>query len=135
MQDTYDPFSFLLREIQAYDAGQRNWNPELREHYLDELLADEAEEIAWGRRHLTILYGPEWDPVSEQILDELIHGMVAYVPPANWSRVGGVPGHHVTVTLAGPSADDLIDLMADVALRTNPGPWRVVATAVVVPTS
>jgi hypothetical protein len=70
MQDTYDPFSFLLSEIQAYDAGQRNWNVELREHYLDELLADEAEEIAWGRRHLTIVYGPEWDPVSEQILDE-----------------------------------------------------------------
>jgi hypothetical protein len=133
MRGTYDPFSFHLTEIQAYDAGQRNWNKELRQHYLDELLADEAEEIAWGRRHLTILYGSDGDPVSGQILDELIRGMVTYVPPANWSRIGGVPGHHITVTLAGPSADQLIDLMADVAIRTNPGPWRVVATAVVVP--
>ena len=124
MQDTYDPFSFLLGEIEAYNAGQRHWNPELREHYLQTLLADEAEEIAWGRRHLTVVYGPRPDPVSAQILDEYA-GIVAHIPPANWVRVGGVAGHHTTITLEGPHTEALINLMADVVLQTNSGPWRV----------
>ena len=134
MQDTYDPFSFLLGEIQTTDAGQRHWNPELREHYLRTLLADEARGDRVGRPapHRRVRSpsrsGLGTDPRRAH------RGHRRRVPPANWVRVGGVAGHHTTVTLEGPHTEALINLMADVALQANPGPWRVVATAVVVPT-
>mgnify|MGYP001012207719 CR=1 FL=1 len=51
MQDTYDPFSYLLHEIRAHDAGLReDWDTRQRDHYLETLLIEEAQEIAWGRR-------------------------------------------------------------------------------------
>jgi hypothetical protein len=132
MQRTYDPFSYLLGEIHAYDAGQRQWVPRLRQHYLDELLADEAEELAWGRRHLTVTYGPGHNQVSDEALDLLVHGMFANLPSTGWARLGGVTGHQLTITLEGPDADAIIDLMAYTLTCHNPGPWQVVERAVVV---
>ncbi len=133
MQDTYDPYSFILSEIQAYDAGQRDWEPGLRAHYLSELRADEAEELAWGRRHLTVEYGPGADPTIEQYLFDLVGGFIQNLPDANWSRLSGLPGRHVTVTVGGPSTNALVDLMSNILCTNNPGWWRVLDTAVVVP--
>lgn len=127
----YDPFSFLLAEVHAYDAGQRQWVPQLRQHYLDELVADEAEELAWGRRHLTVTYGRGRNQVSDEALDLLMQGMVANLPASTWSRLGGVPGHHLTITLEGPDAEAIIDLMAYTLTCHNPGPWSIVERAVV----
>lgn len=133
MQDTYDPYSYLLREIQAFDAGQREWEPELRNHYLAELRADEAEELAWGRRHLSVVYGPNADPVVAQLLYDLIGGFIRNLPRGSWHRLSGLPGFHITVTVGGPSTQALIDLMADIIAKSNPGSWRLLDTAVVVP--
>ena len=67
MHDTHDPFSFLLNEIQAHDAGDRTtWDGELRAHYLDVLLVEEAQEIAWGRRHLTVIHGETLDEIADR---------------------------------------------------------------------
>lgn len=127
MQDTYDPFSFLLSEIRAFDAGEReNWDPYQRQHYLDVLLADEAEEIAWGRRHLTVVHGPTRDEVAAELLDELFSAWEDLAGLTSWSRIGGVPDHHLTLSVAGTCRDDALSAAADHALRANPGHWRIV---------
>ena len=41
MQDTYDPFSYLLNEIRAHDAGLReHWDPYQRDHCFEVLLIE-----------------------------------------------------------------------------------------------
>lgn len=132
MQDIYDPYSFILSEIQAYDAGQRDWEPGRRAQYLSGLRVDEAEELAWGRRHLTVEYGPGTEPALEQYLLDLIEGFVENLPDANWSRLSGLPGRHATITVGGPSTDALVELMSNILSMNNPGWWRVLDTAVVV---
>jgi hypothetical protein len=130
MQDTYDPFSFLLNEIRAHDAGLRNWSPGQRDHYLDELLADEAQEIAWGRRHLSVVHGEVLDEVEAETLDDIVCALLDLIDGA-WHRFGGLADHHFTLTIVGPDADDVIGRAAEVITRCKPDHWRVIATAVV----
>jgi hypothetical protein len=130
MQDTYDPFSFLLSEIQAHDVGLRNWSPGQRGHYLDELLADEAQEIAWGRRHLSVVHGKLLDEAEADALDDIVCALLDLVD-GRWHRFGGIADRHFTLTVDGPAAEDLIADAADLATRTKPTHWRVVATAIV----
>ncbi len=130
MQDTYDPFSFLLSEIRAHDAGQRqDWDPHLRQHYLDSLLADEAEEIAWGRHHLTVVHGAAADEVQAELLDEVFSSWEDIAAAAEWSRLGGVTDDRLTLTVAGAHADTWLARAADAAHRSNPGHWHVSASA------
>jgi len=129
MQDTYDPFSFLLSEISAFDAGEReNWDPCQRQHYFDVLLADEAEEIAWGRRHLTVVHGRLTDDIEADLLDDLFAAWEEVAVSASWARIGGVPDQHLTLTIADDSSD-LFSAAIDVSLRLNPGSWRVIEGA------
>ncbi len=131
MQGTYDPFSFLLNEIRAFDDGLRdNWDAYQRQHYFDVLLADEAEEIAWGRRHLTIVHGALVDEVEAEVLDDIFDEWANIAAEAEWSRVGGVPDHQLTLTVSGPNAGELLAAAADVAQRANPGHWRIVDSAI-----
>ncbi len=131
MQDTYDPFSFLLSEIHAYDVGLRgNWDPYQRQHYLDVLLADEAEEIAWGRRHLPIVHGELVDEVEAEVLDDIFDAWSDIANRADWSRVGGVPDHHLTLTLAASNTTELLAVAADLAARASPGHWHIIVTAI-----
>jgi hypothetical protein len=130
MQDTYDPFSFLLNEIRAHDAGLRNWSPGQRDHYLDELLADEAQEIAWGRRHLTVVHREVLDEVEAETLDDIVCALLDLIDGA-WHRFGGLADHHFTLTVGGPDADDVIERAADIVARAKPDHWRVMRIAVV----
>lgn len=126
MQDTYDPFSFLLSEIRAFDAGEReNWDPSQRQHYFDVLLADEAEEIAWGRRHVTVVHGEPRDEVEAEVLDDLFAAWEELAGTATWSRIGGVPDHHLTITLAGTDAEGVLAIATELASRANPGRWLI----------
>lgn len=130
MQDTHDPFSFLLNEVRAHDAGERDWGPGDKELTLQLLLVDEAQELAWGRRHLSVVHGQIGDEAAAETLDDIVCALLDLVD-GRWHRFGGIPDHHFTLTVEGPGADrllaDAIDLV--VALRL-PG-WQVTDTAVV----
>jgi len=131
MQDTYDPFSYLLNEIRAHDAGLREgWDAYQREHYLEVLLIEEAQEIAWGRRHLTVVHGAGVDDVEAELLDELFAAWEYLAEQAEWGRIGGVLDRHLTLTVSGAGADPLICSAADLASHCNPGPWKIAALAV-----
>lgn len=130
MQDTYDPFSYLLNEIRAYDTGLReDWGTCQRRHYLDLLLVEEAQEIAWGRRHLTIVHGDAVDEVQAERLDDLFAAWENIATRAEWCRIGGVPDWHLTLTLADPQHEQWIRWAADQAIAINPGHWQLLATA------
>jgi len=129
MQDTYDPFSYLLAEIRAYDAGLRPWEPALRDHYVEALLIQEAEELAWGRHHITIIHGPFVDEIERDLVDELYATILERLDTTEWYRVGGHPDHHITVTLEGALAEAKLAGIADLAARINPGDWRLVDSA------
>lgn len=130
MQDIYDPFSFLLSEIRAFDAGERaHWEPYQRQHYLDVLLADEAEEIAWGRRHLTVVHGSQADDIEAELLDELFAAWEDIAACATWGRIGGVARSHLTLTLAGDLVEHLMASALDAARDVNPGAWRITEEA------
>jgi len=131
MQDTYDPFSYLLNEIRAHDAGRRTWTDGLRDHLLNELRADEAQEIAWGRRHLTVIHGEILDGIEAETLDDIVCDLLDLVDGA-WHRFGGLADHHFTLTVAGPDAEDLIARATHLATRAKPPHWQVTATAVAV---
>lgn len=129
MQDTYDPFSYLLSEIRAYDAGLReDWEPYQRDHYLDELLVEEAQEIAWGRRHLTVVHGEPADDVEDELLDELFAAWEEIAERGEWGRIGGVLDDHITVTFAGAQADEGLAIAAEAALRLRPNHWVIADT-------
>lgn len=130
MQDTHDPFTYLLNEIRAHDAGLRHWQPGKRARYLGELLADEAQEIAWGRRHLTVVHGEVLDEVEAEALDDIVCALLDLID-GRWHRFGGIPDHHFTLTVAGCDADELIDSAVEVAVRSQPAHWLITTTAVI----
>ncbi len=127
MQDTYDPFSYLLNEIRAHDAGLReDWQAYQRDHYLEVLLIEEAQELAWGRRHLTVIHREPVDDVEAELLDELFAAWEILVEHSEWARIGGVPDDHLTFSVAGQRREDLLSTAAECALQANPGHWRIV---------
>jgi hypothetical protein len=130
MQDTHDPFTYLLNEIRAHDSGLRHWQPGTRDRYLGELLADEAQELAWGRRHLTVVHGEVLDEVEAEALDDIVCALLDLID-GRWHRFGGMPDHHFTLTVAGTDADELIDAAVEVAVRARPVHWLITTTAVI----
>ena len=96
----HDPFTFALNEIRTHDAGRRRWPLGERNRRLDELVATEAEEIAWGRRHLTLIYGEITNSEEEQALDDLVCTILDSLA-GRWNRLTGVPGRYLTVTVEG----------------------------------
>jgi len=132
MQDIYDPFSYLQNEIRAHDAGLRpDWDANQRDHYLEVLLIEEAQEIAWGRRHLTVVHGEVLDDVDAELLDELFAAWEDIAGRVAWARLGGVPDDHMTITLAGPHSEDALTLASDAALQLRPRHWIVTDTPIV----
>jgi hypothetical protein len=130
-----DPFSFLLQEMAARDAGVRPaWAPGQREQLLSDLLIAEAEEAAHGLQHLSIVHGDPDDPIEAEAVDELLaelrqgldvaehQGEIAHV------RIGGSESH-VTVTVGGPGARASIAWAAGIALQHARPSWHVLETA------
>lgn len=132
MQDAHDPFSHLLSEIRAHDAGLRpDWDPHQGDHYLETLLIEEAQEIAWGRRHLTVVHGEILDEFDAELVDELFSDWEDIAASAGWSRIGGVPDDHLTLTLAGLHAMQAMRMATEAALRLKAHHWAVLETAIV----
>lgn len=116
---TYDPFTWRLAELEVADAPCR------RRLLEQDLLVAEAEEVALGRRHLTIVHGEPLDPDEAADLDAFYDAVFEVVEAAEWCRVRGTLDW-VTVTVAGARRDDvLIDVVHLVS-----GRWRLVESPV-----
>jgi hypothetical protein len=126
----HDPFTFGLNEIRAHDAGRRRWRVGERDRRLDQLLVEEAQELAWSRRHLSIVYGEITDEAEAQALDDLVCTILDALD-GRWHRLTGVPDRYVTVTIAGPDAQHVIHaLQAQLAQVAAPH-WGILDTAIV----
>lgn len=103
---TYDPFGWRLAELADPDI-----NPVRRAELLDDLVAAEAEELAMGRRHLTIVHGEPTDIATAEALSELYAEIESIARTADWSRLAGGTGY-LTVTLTGLDRDELLSRVA-----------------------
>lgn len=88
-----------------------------------------SQEIAWGRRHITVVHGELLDDVEAELVDELFAVWEEIATMAAWSRIGGVPDHHLTLTIAGATTDSLIPVAINSARHLTPGRWRVAESA------
>lgn len=117
---THNPFGWRLAEI-----ADPSTDPLRRTDLIESLIIVEAEELALGRRHLTIVHGQPATLVKSETLDEFYDAVFEIAGTAEWSRVRGTEDH-VTVTVAGPHADELLLDIAELAHRANPGGWQVI---------
>lgn len=116
---THNPFGWRLAEI----ADPRT--DDLRRKDLSEsLIIAEAEELALGRRHLTVFHGSPETLVESETLDDFYDEVFAVAEAAEWSRVRGTE-EFVTVTLGGAGAEERLLDVAELAHRANPGGWKV----------
>ncbi len=116
----YNPFGWRLAEI-----ADPCTNDLRRADLVESLIIVEAEELALGRRHLTIVHGRPATVADSEALDEFYDAVLEIAGAAEWSRVRGTEDH-VTVTVAGPLADELLLDVAEIAHRANPGGWQVI---------
>lgn len=116
----YNPFGWRLAEI----ADPRT-DAFRRADLIESLIIVEAEELALGRRHLTIVHGQPRTLVDSGTLDEFYDAVFEIAGTAEWSRVRGT-ADYVTVAVAGPHADELLLDIAEIAHRANPGGWQVI---------
>lgn len=94
-----------------------------------ELLIREAVELAYGRRHLTIVHGDPDDVVGSRELSEFYEELRRLAAGCEWVRVRG-NAEYVTVTVRGALAEEQIALFEAAAAFANPGDWTIVASAV-----
>jgi hypothetical protein len=119
-RSTYDPFGWRLEDLADPDL-----NPLRRAELLDELLIAEAEELATGRRHLTIVHGEPADLAEVEDLNDFYDAVSEIVEDAEWSRLAG-GATHLTVAVAGRGRDEVLTRVLDRAARESSGVWRLV---------
>ena len=125
-RSAYDPFGWRLEEL-----ATQGLNPLRRAELIDDLLVAEAEEIARGCRHLTIVHGVPTDLAEFEDLNEFYDQLSDIVECVAWSRLTG--GHaHVTLTVAGCGRDEALARSTDLAVRRGPR-WQVLDGPYVVP--
>ena len=115
----YNPFGWRIAELAELAAD----DPRRRE-LLAELVVCEAEELARGRRHLTIVHGDPDNVADSRHLTAFYEALGALASAAEWARVRGSVDY-VTVTVAGPDAERLMSVVATAAERADPGWWRI----------
>ena len=118
-RSTYDPFGWRLQEL-----GDPDLNPLRRAELREELLLAEAEEVAAGRRHLTVIHGAPADVAEAEELNDFYDTVEEIVEEADWSRLSGGPDY-LTVTLAGAGRDEWLARIADVAIGLAWERWAV----------
>jgi hypothetical protein len=129
MQD-HDPFTFLLNEIRAHDAGRRRWPVGERDRRIERVIAEEAQEVAWGRRHLTLVYGELADEIEACALDDAVC-LVLDALDGRWYRLTGVAERYMTVTVDGPDAQHVIHSLRAHLASNIPRHWGLVDTPIV----
>lgn len=94
-----------------------------------DMIVREAIEVAYGRRHLTIVHGDPDDVVASRELSEFYEELRRLAARCEWVRVRG-NAEYVMVTVGGAVADERIALFEAAAAFANPGNWTIVASAV-----
>lgn len=95
---TYDPFTWRIAELGSCE------DPERRLLLENDLLIAEAEELAQGRRHVTIVHGEPRDLAESSEFDALYDVLFGIAERSGWHRIRGSRSW-VTVTLAGEGRD------------------------------
>ncbi len=115
----YNPFGWRIAEI-----ADRSTDDPRRRELLEAFVVCEAEELAAGRRHLTIVHGDPDTLADSRRLTAFYDVLGSLASAAEWARVRG-SAEHVTVTIGGPDAEQMISLVATAAARADPGWWRI----------
>jgi hypothetical protein len=125
---TFDPFILPIQDLQDADTGLHPLTPAARTRRIHSLLEDEAQELAWGLRHLTIVHGQPRDLADEDLIGELHEDLHELLAAAEWTRLSGL-ADYLTISVAGDLVDHWIDLATQFATRRNPGHWHILDTA------
>lgn len=121
--DCYNPFGWRLAELADPDAASGH-----RVVLLEELLVWEAEEVAHGYRHLTVVHGDPGGLAAVRHLSGFYEELRRLADESGWVRVRGAVDF-VTVTVRGADADRRMGEFERAAEVANPGDWSVVAAA------
>ncbi|MGD9705492.1 MAG: hypothetical protein AB7J47_24115 [Acidimicrobiia bacterium] len=117
---SYDPFWCRLA-----DLADPATTPQCRRALVEDLVVCEAEEVAHGHRHLTIVHGCPDNLPDSRDLDAFYDTLRVLAAEPGWVRVRGT-SDYVTVTARGGDADQRIDAFAAAARAANPGGWVIV---------
>lgn len=116
----YDPFSCRLADLA--DPGT---TPRQRRALVEDLVVCEAEEVAHGHRHLTVVHGCPDNLPDSRDLDAFYDTLRVLAAEISWVRVRGTTDY-VTVTVRGDDADQRIEAFAAAARTVDPGDWAIV---------
>ncbi|MGE0139374.1 MAG: hypothetical protein AB7R77_16280 [Ilumatobacteraceae bacterium] len=119
-----NPFGWRLA-----DAADPSCSDARRRRLRAELLVLEAEELAHGCRHLTVVHGDPPDLAASRYLSAFYDTLSELAAECEWVRVRG-DGAFVTVTVRGAHAEVQLARFTAAALGADPGDWTVVASAV-----
>ena len=110
------------------DLADTTTSPQRRRALLDELLVCEAEELAHGLRHLTIVHGDPQGIADSRHLSTFYDTLRVLASSAEWVRVRGTVDR-VTITIGGHAAQDRVDELVAAAHAADPGYWAIAQTA------
>jgi hypothetical protein len=124
--DRWNPFSWRAAELATLNPG-----PEHEARRADlraDLALAEAEEVARGGRHLSVVHGDPSTVEEAQHVAEFYDVVREMASRVEWSRLRGAEDH-VIVAVAGDSADECVTRLANIATSMNPGFWRITRSA------
>lgn len=120
---THDPFGGLLA-----DVADPATDPLRRLALSEQLLVAEAEELAHGWRHLTVVHGDPTDLAASRQLSAF-YDTLPQLDACGPVRICGNIIGYVTITVGGSYADERIAALAAAARVADPGDWTIVAAA------
>lgn len=126
VNDRWDPFSWRAAELATLSPSQEH---EARRAELRvELALAEAEEVARGGRHLSVVHDEPSTIEEAQHVAEFYDVVREMASRVEWSRLRGAD-RHIIVAVAGDAADECVSRLANVAASMNPGHWRIMRSA------
>jgi hypothetical protein len=119
----YNPFGWRLADLADPATSLLR-----RRQLIEDLIAWEAEELAHGYRHLTIVHGDPRDLDASRHLSAFSDILGTVAARAGWVRARGT-ADYVTITVHGPQADEQISEFAAVAYESSREDWTITPSA------
>ncbi len=119
----WNPFGRRQREFVCSLPGEQ------RDDLVCELLVAEAEELAHGCRHLTIVHGDPMEVDGARLLASFYETLRQLAAGLACVRVRG-DATFVTITTRGERAIEDLVMFEAAAAMANPGGWTITASAV-----